>query len=251
MAGCDMGIDFGSVTWDDDEIKSCYKDFLSIYTQRPIAENKGGMRAPHAYATWFLLRHLRPEVVIESGVWKGQGTWLIESACPDAKIICLDLNFGNLAYKSAKAEYINRDFSNVDFQWVEKRKAVCFFDDHQDAFNRLRQLKWKGFKVGIFEDNYPVGRGDVYSLKKVNEQVSIHVNDQYSEVENQSIAIAHRNEMLSNLSLYYEFPPLFKTKQTRWGMSGQKTDTQQSRQFLNRQFLMNSKLRQDTTHGCV
>ena len=42
----------------------------------------------------------------------------------------------------------------------------CFFDDHQNAYKRLQQCKWFGFRHVVFEDNYPSGQGDSYSLKQ-------------------------------------------------------------------------------------
>jgi len=41
------------------------------------------------FASWFMARQLDPEVIIESGVWRGQGTWLLEQACPRAQIISM------------------------------------------------------------------------------------------------------------------------------------------------------------------
>lgn len=56
--------------------------FAELYAARPIAVNDGGMHFNHAFAAFALARHLAPPVIIESGVWKGQSTWLFEQACP-------------------------------------------------------------------------------------------------------------------------------------------------------------------------
>lgn len=40
-------------------------------------------------------------------------------------------------------------------------------------------MKWWGFNLAIFEDNYPSGEGDAYSLKQVKEK-SGHENIQLS-----------------------------------------------------------------------
>jgi hypothetical protein len=83
-------------------------EFSDIYERRPIRDNKGGMRAPHCFAAWFMLRKLRPTAVVESGLWRGQGTWLIEQACPDADLYCIDIDLGRLEYRSPRATTITR-----------------------------------------------------------------------------------------------------------------------------------------------
>ena len=117
------------------------------------------------FAVWFMVKQLSPDLIVESGIWKGQSTWLLEKACPDAKLVSIDLNLGRRQYISDHAIYSDKDFSEHDWSDVTDRSLV-FFDDHQNAYKRLQQCKWFGFKHIIFEDNYPVKQGDCYSLKK-------------------------------------------------------------------------------------
>ena len=105
--------EIGSPPWTYEEMRESYYEFKSIYAARPIEDNIGGMKAPHAFGAWFMLKKLQPNLIIESGVWKGQGTWLIEQACPKSEIICLDVSFKNLIFRSEKAEYIEKDFGPV------------------------------------------------------------------------------------------------------------------------------------------
>ena len=58
------------------------REFQALYQQRPVKDNMGGMLSPHLFNTWKYLTEIKPKVVIESGVWKGLGTWLIEKALP-------------------------------------------------------------------------------------------------------------------------------------------------------------------------
>lgn len=46
-------------------------DFLNIYVNRPIKDNKGGMNSVHCFATYFLLKNKNLPNIIESGIWKG------------------------------------------------------------------------------------------------------------------------------------------------------------------------------------
>ena len=68
-------------------------EFHQLYADRPIANNEGGMKSPHLFATFHTLRKLRPLLIIESGVWKGQGTWLMKKALPEVNILSFDVDF--------------------------------------------------------------------------------------------------------------------------------------------------------------
>ena len=226
--------EIGCVPWTVEDIQNEYEEFKNIYANKPVHDNAGGMKAPHAFACWFMLRKLKPQLIIESGVWKGQGTWLIEQACPDAELICLDIDLSRLVYKSKFATYFEKDFSLVDFSGYEKSNSLCFFDDHQNALTRLQQLRWKGFSRAIFEDNYPKLRGDCYSLKKMLGEHGFQKEKAPKSLKiltksllrsalgtNNSEYIppnfTHKAEICENLRVYYEFPPLFKEEHTRWG----------------------------------
>jgi hypothetical protein len=189
------------------------------------------------FAVWFMLRKLSPDLVVESGIWKGQGTWLIEAACPAARLISIDINLARRVYISRKAEYSNKDFSEHNFDNITER-SIVLFDDHQNAYERLQQCKWAGFHHAIFDDNYPARRGDCYSLKKALS------NSGFNPAEcrpvwwrtlgailgtktisllggnnTRTITANDRDSRLikKHLSIYYEFPPIFKTDITRWG----------------------------------
>ena len=90
--------------------KDLLNDFISLYEKRPVKNNKGGMLFTHMFYFYLMLKNLKPELVIESGVYKGQSTWLIESTLPNSKIISIDINLNSREYISKKAEYRSLDF---------------------------------------------------------------------------------------------------------------------------------------------
>jgi len=79
-------VKIGKVSWDSGDIKSNLNDFMKLYEKRPIINNGGGMGAPHCFATYFLMKSLNKPFIVESGIWKGQSTWLIEKHLPKCKI---------------------------------------------------------------------------------------------------------------------------------------------------------------------
>ena len=104
-------------------------------------------------------------------------------------------------------------------------------------------MKWWGFKRGIFEDNFPVGEGDSYSLKQIINNTG-HPNIQLSEkylpkrkkemkklLLEESILNKYyfRQNMIVrpnkvdhsglkiNLKNMIEFPPIYTTEVSYWG----------------------------------
>lgn len=238
-------IEIGKVPWSREEILSSLSEFEQLYERRPIRNNNGGMKSPHMFAVWYIARRLAPQTIIESGIWKGQSTWLLEQACPSARIISIDLNLARREYISDRVRYSSSDFAEQDWTDIDPLKTLVFFDDHQNAYTRLQQCYWFGFQHVIFEDNYPPEKGDCYSLKKAfahagfqsasgrqagKEQSildrAIHkaaqlltrkgVMPQYSRVQIQPNQQDARF-LAERLQTYYEFPPIFQSRLTRWG----------------------------------
>lgn len=104
----------GTPPWARSEIIARLDEFESIYADRPIKDNQGGMKAPHMFAVWFIAKQLSPDLIVESGILKGQSTWLLEKACPKAKLVSIDLNLGYRQYISDRAFYSDKDFIEQD-----------------------------------------------------------------------------------------------------------------------------------------
>ena len=227
--------------WSNEEIKAEIENFIEIYSERPIKNNEFGMKFPHMFAFYFILKKMKPEFVIESGVYKGQSTWLIERILPNAKILSIDIKLHYREYISNKAEYSNLDFKFQDFSKIDPEKTLAFFDDHQNSLERLKECKWFGIKHVIFEDNYPPNKGDFYSLRQIisGTGFKIHKNIFYERLKGIMIFllfqfnsffkekyplidhhrfranhvapnIADLKYLNKNIEIYYEFPPIFK-----------------------------------------
>ncbi len=191
----------GKSKWTRSDLKSKLKEFSELYKNRPIKDNYWGMKSPHMFSAWFAIQFLKPKCIIESGTWKGQGTWFFEKAAPNAKIHSIDIDLGLREYISEKVIYHNIDFFDIDWNDIPKEKTLCFFDDHQDVVERVKFAKENGFKMLMFEDNYPPCQGDCYSLKKAFATKGGEDADYLKDV----------------LKVYYEFPPVLKSERTRWG----------------------------------
>ena len=191
-------VSIGSFPWTKEDFLERLEEFAILRKDRPIDKNIYGMRSPHMFLAWFVLRWMRPGHIIESGVAHGQGSWFFEKACPDAQLYCIDpvMDPAKILYKPANAIYFTTDFSTINWDALPRDDTLVFFDDHQDAFERIKQCKARGFTVLMFEDNYAKG-GDCHSLKKA------------------FLIPSQREYLEQNLKVYQELPPVFKPTMTR------------------------------------
>ena len=194
-------MDIGTVSWKNKDLINKLKEFSEIYSKRPIKHNAGGMLSPHMFYTWFITQYTKFDHIIESGIWKGQSTWLFEQALPDANIFSIDINLSFRKYISKDVKYLNKDFTQINWSNLDKTNVLCFFDDHQDALPRIKYCKKNGFKYIIFEDNYPIGQGDCVSIKQLLEK-----NGKETDY------------LKSVIKTHYVFPPIFKNDKNRWGV---------------------------------
>ena len=154
--------------WNHKEIADEVEIFCDLYEKRPIKDNTGGMKFNHAFALYFILKKTNPDLVIESGVFKGQSTWLIEKTLPAAKLICLDVDLTKRVYISEKAHYSNLDFKFHDFSKIPENTLVMF-DDHVNHIERVKDANYFKIKNIILEDNYPSDLGDFQTIKQCYE----------------------------------------------------------------------------------
>ena len=232
----------GSVFLTVEELREMIPQFFEVYNKRPIKINFGGMGFNHSFATYAVASKLKPNTVIESGVLRGQSTWILEQACPEAEIFCIDPRPRADQYISDRATYIRDDFSLVNWTNCDPRNTLCFFDDHQNAYTRLMDMKWWGFVHAIFEDNFPCGEGDCYSLRHVlsgfghpRMQMSTNARGRlwkrmrtklkedflWSFYPRQQVIrkpnTVDRIGFKKNVSIYQELPPVVRYQSNNWG----------------------------------
>ena len=94
---------------DISDIKDYIGDFLEIYEKRPIKENSGGTLSVNLFHLYYIIKKLKPNRIIESGVFKGQTTWLINEILPDTKIVGIDPFLQQIIYEGKNTKYITTD----------------------------------------------------------------------------------------------------------------------------------------------
>ncbi len=182
--------------WKKEEILQEITIFKNLYKKRPIKNNIHGMRFQHMFATYFILKKLNPSFVIESGVFKGQSTWLIENALPNSNILSIDIDLSQRVYISKKAKYSSVDFKNQDFSNIPNDTLV-FLDDHVNHYERLQQAKFFNIKNIILEDNYREEKGDFYTLNHALNNKGFNHN--YTKLSLLKTFLLFSNEFLKKL----------------------------------------------------
>ena len=148
-------------------------DFMDEIYEPFYSENTGGMKTPDMFTIYVMLREIKPDVVIESGVWKGQSTKLIRKTLgEDCEIICLDPRpiFGWQDDNDNTTYYTDskfKDFGDLDLKDYEDMKTLAFFDDHMNNLKRLKDSYTKKVNYMIFNDNYPKNCGSHLTLQHV------------------------------------------------------------------------------------
>jgi hypothetical protein len=189
--------------------KSDIDNFLTVYDSS-FYSNNGGMAAPDMFTLYYMLKTLKPTVVIESGVWNGLSTKLIRKTIgPDATIICLDPrevpthgykddNTNTIYYTGTK--FI--DFEKLDTSVYDPNKTLVFFDCHQNAAVRLLQSNSKKLIHLFFNDNYPAGCGSHYTLEHLRS----------GDTRNDIVNNAEKIKIQHMMKQYVIFPNIFPGK---------------------------------------
>ena len=202
--------------WSREDLLNSVDEFNKLYESRPIKDNNGGMKSAHMFSAWFVVKQMKPIYLIESGVWKGLGTWFFEKASPETKIISIDPQPGFRVYTSPISTYQTEDFLKTDWSHLPKEDTLIFFDDHQNFLERMKHANNIGFKKIMTEDNYPYQQGDCYTPKKI-------LSNRKYVIDNAGHRVWYdKNDndlkyFIENVSIYQEMPPLFKGTTTRWG----------------------------------
>ena len=192
-------------------IQAEFEEFMKVYNTRPWKINKGGTSITHQYALWTTVRRLKPLHIIESGVWNGGGSWILRQACPTCQMTFMDPNPRKPAlyfdtYKDSVyltgTNFI--DFAKHDWSDINTERTFILFDDHQSGVRRTKEAYDLGFRHISFDDNYPPGYGDNYSLKKMYANWPGPYQDNFGKTR-----LINPPNVRMLIEKYVEFPPLF------------------------------------------
>ena len=131
------------------------QEFFDVYRNREKTDNTHGSGFHNAFWLYFIARVLDPEVIVESGVWKGHISWLLSQACPDADQYGFDISLKKIEFPDLDVQLFEQDWQDFSFPSFDPDRALIFFDCHINHAQRLIEAKAKGFKHILFDDNPP------------------------------------------------------------------------------------------------
>jgi hypothetical protein len=220
----------GHPPWSELDPYEELETFSEVFSKRPgDGVNKDGASFFHYFALWCTVKALRPEVIIESGINKGVGSWFLRQAAgPGTKMIFISPQDPSDYRDNQESTLYFTEENFIDFSKVEwdkiltveaRRRAFIFFDDHQSGFRRAMEARQLSFQHIMIDDNYLPGAGDNFSPKMAC-RASIYTTlgakmffvDNFGKVkEPLSITqyIDMQIELDSSVSAYAEFPPLW------------------------------------------
>lgn len=222
----------GTPPWHDMNLRTELEHFNAVYAHRPGGMNDGGGAFFHYFAIWCTVKALKPEVIIESGIHNGVGSWFIRQAAGSSRLIFVSPEdpqiyrdkYEDTVYFTEK-EFA--DFASIDWQHIipsssTRERSMIFFDDHQDCTERVKVARELGFGHVMFDDNYLPGFGDSLSVKMACEPSLHHLIegkekpflylDNFGKTRQEVSAewfLLKRTELLQNIETYSEFPPVW------------------------------------------
>ncbi|XP_022844663.1 uncharacterized protein LOC111367831 [Olea europaea var. sylvestris] len=228
-----------TVEWTSKDLLKGLEEFVPIYETRPIKNNMYGMGFDHSFGLWFITRWLKPDLMIESGAFKGHSTWVLRQAMPDTPIVSLSPRHpekylkkgpayvdGNCTYFAGK-DFV--DFGSMNWGRVMKKhkindlsQVLVFFDDHQNELKRLKQALKAGFKHLIFEDNYDTGTGDHYSFRQICDQFYVRGGGHSCFRDSDEAWIRYRRKKFWEKAV--DIGELCGPGEAWWGVRGQMRD---------------------------
>jgi len=141
-----------------DVVRNAAAEFLDILDQCPVEQASGGCGFNGGVLLFCVARLLRPQTVIESGLFRGYTTWVLRRALPDARLYCFDITVRELRYRDPKAIYVERDWENFSFDGTDLSSCLAFFDDHVSQLLRMEQCIARGIRYAVFDDCHPAHR---------------------------------------------------------------------------------------------
>lgn len=138
-------------------------NFEEILESRPYKKNVGSCPEWKLRHLYDICERVKPDLIVESGTFKGNSLWLFRNARPDAKIHSFDISYGALAWRDESIDYNEYDITDYGDSFNPKENDLIFFDDHQNQVERLKWAYRHGFKHIVFDDNIPADKQNLFN----------------------------------------------------------------------------------------
>lgn len=141
-----------------------------IIATRPDKHDVGSCPPWKLRHLYRICKALNPNLIIESGTWKGNSLWLFKHAFHNAIIHAYDIDFSNRLFIDDSIYYHEHDIENHNhyfkYHFINNTDLI-FFDDHINQEKRLHWAFKNGFKHIIFDDNIPLNKIDLFGAAPI------------------------------------------------------------------------------------
>ena len=120
------------------DIEADIQDYDTCFDAAPIRDLAGGMGYNNGLILFAFTRAVGPEKIVESGVWRGFTTYIMDHASGErADVFCFDINLGKVEWRSPRGTYHEEDISTVPLE-LDGARVLALFDDHYSHYDRLQ-----------------------------------------------------------------------------------------------------------------
>ena len=145
-----------SIRITNDELSRAITEFNLLFRDASMTSLYGGMGYNNGLILFCVARFNCPEVVVESGIFRGFTTYLLDKAIlPESVIHAFDTNLSLIEFRSKKATYYEKDILDETIDLKGKR-VLAFFDDHVSHYDRLRYCIDNQIEAVVLDDDVSV-----------------------------------------------------------------------------------------------
>lgn len=202
---------------DKENLIELFEEYDEIFRKFKYKNILGGLGYNNGLFLFICIKASKPKLVVESGVYKGFTTYIIENAINNnTNLICFEPNLDKIKYKSKKAKYFKEDITKTNFDY--EKETLVFFDDHIPHLNRLKYAMEKKIKYLIFDDDVSItnffhdGMPPIPSLSMIKQNINNYsLNWTYDGNEYmQQIKITNEEKNIINNYIYVKFFDCFE-----------------------------------------
>lgn len=132
------------------------RDFYEAWLDSPFRGQQGGSRFNNLLWLYYIARSAKPDVIVDSGTFKGASAWALALGCPTSVIFSFDIDLSKVLYKHPEVNYIESDWVKGLPMLAAGKAILAYFDDHVDQVRRLSEAFERNCTLAIFDDDYPL-----------------------------------------------------------------------------------------------
>lgn len=138
------------------DLEAALAAFYAAYQDSPVRAVTGGARLNKLLWLFALARGMAPEVVVESGTFRGTSAWAMAQGAPGAVIHTFDIEDAGIAARAPNVRYHRGDWAGADLGPLQAERTLAFFDDHVDQARRVLEAQARGLRWLVFDDDLDV-----------------------------------------------------------------------------------------------